>query len=182
MSVDMVRIVRGLTTANVRLIHLRILPGYKWGKSGIFIAQAKKPMFTWGLVGVAGLTFMVFTSIPIVRRRLYNIFMVSHILGLAGFLLGLAMHVPEALPYVLAGAGLYALELICRAFKTKVATAELKIMPGADSIVVSIPRIRTGWRAGQHVILRVPALVSRAPTFFIGNNDMKFMLSDCYPA
>jgi len=139
--------------------------GYKWGKAGVFITNAQKPYIQWGLTAVGGLTFMVLTSLPIVRRRIYNVFMISHILGLAAFLLGLALHVPEAVPYVLAGAGLYALELICRVLKTKIASAELKVIPGADSVIVSIPGIRTGWRAGQHVILRVPALVSRFASY-----------------
>lgn len=101
---------------------------------------------------------MVITSLPLVRRRLYNIFMISHILGLAAFLLGLGMHVPVAVPYCLGGAGLYGLELLARLIKTKIATAEFKIM--GDSVLVQVPEVTTGWRAGQHVILRVPALVS----------------------
>ena len=144
-----------------------VLLGYKWGKAGVFLTNAEKPYIQWGLTAVGGLTFMVLTSLPIVRRRIYNVFMISHILGLAAFLIGLANHVPEAVPYVLAGAGLYALELICRVLKTRIATAELKVMPGADSIIVSIPGIRTGWRAGQHVILRVPALVSLCSVFLV---------------
>lgn len=112
------------------------------------------------MTAAAGLTFMVVTSIPVVRRRLYSVFMISHVIGLVGFLLGLGMHVPEAVPYVLAGAGLYGVELLCRILKTKMATAELRVLPGTDSILVSISSIKTGWRAGQHVILRVPALVS----------------------
>ena len=122
----------------------------------------------WGLTGVAGLTFMLITSLPPVRRRLYNLFMISHILGLVTFLLGLGMHVPEAVPYCIAGAGLYAFELVCRVVKTKIATAELKVMAGADSILVIIPDVQSGWRAGQHVILRVPALVRlRMPTTYV---------------
>ena len=113
------------------------------------------------MTAAAGLTFMVATSIPVVRRRLYSVFMISHVIGLVGFLLGLGMHVPEGVPYVLAGAGLYGVELLCRILKTKMATAELRVLPGTDSILVSVPSIKTGWRAGQHVILRVPALVSR---------------------
>jgi hypothetical protein len=134
--------------------------GYKWGKSGIFLSKVKEPAFVWGMTAAAGLTFMVVTSIPVVRRRLYSVFMISHVIGLVGFLLGLGMHVPEAVPYVLAGAGLYGVELLCRILKTKMATAELRVLPGTDSILVSVPSIKTGWRAGQHVILRVPALVS----------------------
>jgi ferric-chelate reductase len=103
---------------------------------------------------------MILTSFPFFRRRLYSLFMICHIIGLAGFLLGLAMHVPYAVPYCIAGAAIYAFELVCRAGKTRVTTAELRVISGAESVVITIGSLKSGWRAGQHVILRVPALVS----------------------
>ena len=48
--------------------------------------------------------------------------------------------------------------MIFTLFKTKVTKAELLALQTASSTVVTIPALRTGWRAGQHVRIRVPAL------------------------
>lgn len=48
--------------------------------------------------------------------------------------------------------------MVFNLFKTKVTRAELLALQIAGSTVVTIPALRTGWRAGQHVRIRVPAL------------------------
>lgn len=53
---------------------------------------------------------------------------------------------------------IYAISIIMSLCKTRLATAELTAIPGAETTLVSIPALRTGWRAGQHVRIRVPAL------------------------
>ncbi len=53
---------------------------------------------------------------------------------------------------------IYALSLIASLTKTRLAHAELFTLPGASTTVITIPNLRSGWRAGQHVRLRVPAL------------------------
>lgn len=45
--------------------------------------------------------------------------------------------------------------------KTKIVRAELLALPSSASTVVTIPALRSGWRAGQHVRIRVPALGMR---------------------
>jgi ferric-chelate reductase len=57
-----------------------------------------------------------------------------------------------------AGAIIYIISMIFTLFKTKVTKAELLALQPASSTVVTIPALRTGWRAGQHVRIRVPAL------------------------
>jgi ferric-chelate reductase len=57
-----------------------------------------------------------------------------------------------------AGANIYIISMIFTLFKTKVTKAELLALQTASSTVVTIPALRTGWRAGQHVRIRVPAL------------------------
>jgi hypothetical protein len=53
---------------------------------------------------------------------------------------------------------LYAISLISSACKTRIAHAELLTLPGSDVTGIFIPTLRTGWRPGQHVRIRVPAL------------------------
>ena len=57
-----------------------------------------------------------------------------------------------------AGAIIYMISIVFTLFKTKVTKAELLALQTASSTVVTIPALRTGWRAGQHVRIRVPAL------------------------
>jgi ferric-chelate reductase len=42
--------------------------------------------------------------------------------------------------------------------KTRRATAELVVILASHSTIITVPSIKTGWRAGQHVKLRVPGL------------------------
>lgn len=58
----------------------------------------------------------------------------------------------------MAGAIIYLISLVCTLTKTKFVRAELLALPSSASTVVTIPALRSGWRAGQHVRIRVPAL------------------------
>lgn len=53
---------------------------------------------------------------------------------------------------------LYGVSLLSSACKTRIAHAELLTLPGSDVTGIFIPTLRTGWRPGQHVRIRVPAL------------------------
>ena len=58
----------------------------------------------------------------------------------------------------LASLAIYALSAVCSMTKTRIATAELTALHGSKTTLITIPGIRTGWRAGQHVRIRVPSL------------------------
>jgi NAD(P)H-flavin reductase len=45
--------------------------------------------------------------------------------------------------------------------KTRLAHAEFTILPGSQTTLVSISALRSGWRPGQHVRIRVPSLGMR---------------------
>jgi hypothetical protein len=49
----------------------------------------------------------------------------------------------------------YILDHIVRAVKTRVTTAKLRPLPELGTTRVEVPSINAGWRAGQHVRLRV---------------------------
>ena len=53
---------------------------------------------------------------------------------------------------------IYALSILSSFTKTRLAQAQLVALPGASTTVVTITALRSGWRAGQHVRIRVPAL------------------------
>ncbi|KAF9266857.1 hypothetical protein L218DRAFT_955963 [Marasmius fiardii PR-910] len=50
---------------------------------------------------------------------------------------------------------MYILDLLLRATKTRIATARIRALPQLGLTRVEIPEINAGWRAGQHVRLRV---------------------------
>lgn len=50
---------------------------------------------------------------------------------------------------------LYAVDRCWRILQTRVAMANLQLMPELRVVRLSIPRINGGWRAGQHVRIKV---------------------------
>lgn len=60
-----------------------------------------------------------------------------------------------AIPWVLAAAGIYLGDLALRCLKTRLCTARLTPLPELCATTVEVPALAGGWRAGQHVRLRV---------------------------
>ena len=58
----------------------------------------------------------------------------------------------------IAALAIYGVSIICSLTKTRLAHAEFVALPGARTTVITIPALCSGWRAGQHVRLRIPAL------------------------
>ncbi|WWC93364.1 hypothetical protein V866_000198 [Kwoniella sp. B9012] len=131
---------------------------YKWTVAGKFSTYAAKPFAMWGILSYFALVLIVITSLPWVRKACHGVFEICHFIGLVGMILGLALHVPEAVPFCIAAGAIYAISIFCSITKTRVAHAELQALPGAGTTVITLPALRTGWRAGQHVRIRVPAL------------------------
>lgn len=65
------------------------------------------------------------------------------------------LHMSAAVPYVIAGAAFYGLDRILRILKSRLCTATLTCLPELHMTQVYIPQLNSGWRAGQHVRLRV---------------------------
>ena len=65
------------------------------------------------------------------------------------------MHKRATLPYILTCTAVYASDCLFRIVKTRIVTASIRPLPALDVTRVEIPQINAGWRAGQHVRLRV---------------------------
>ncbi|BEI84772.1 hypothetical protein CcaverHIS002_0501730 [Cutaneotrichosporon cavernicola] len=128
---------------------------WKWNSIGKLAAKSASPIGVTGIVALAGVALLTVTSIPVIRRYMYGTFKVAHYIGILLFLAGLGAHVTEAVPWVIAGAALYVASIITSFMKTRFAHAELVALSGTCTTLVTIPGITTGWRAGQHVRLRV---------------------------
>ena len=61
----------------------------------------------------------------------------------------------------IASGAIYVVSIIFTMTKTKIVRAEVLALPSSTSTVITIPSIRSGWRAGQHVRIRIPALGMR---------------------
>ncbi|THH20581.1 hypothetical protein EW146_g795 [Bondarzewia mesenterica] len=128
---------------------------YQWSIAGTVMEEIKAPPILAGLVGLAGVDLLAFFSIQFVRQRFYNFFFISHIVGFFVFLIAAIIHFPVTIPYCAAAFAVYGFDHLLRAIKTRFATGTLVAIPALGSTVVSVPDLGHGWRAGQHVRLRV---------------------------
>lgn len=65
------------------------------------------------------------------------------------------MHKPTVRTYVLTTVGVFVFDIATRWIKTRIATATIRSLFDLGVTRVEIPTINAGWRAGQHVRLRV---------------------------
>ncbi|WWD21829.1 hypothetical protein CI109_106317 [Kwoniella shandongensis] len=129
----------------------------KWIRNGDVSAHGTLGYVIWGYVALIALCIMVVSSIPVVRDMYYGFFKVSHVIGVILMIVGLGLHRPQAEPYAIACGAIYGASILFSLTKTRFATARLEAMPGADTTLITIPELRSGWRAGQHVRIRIPA-------------------------
>src|SRR5271168_3927898 len=65
------------------------------------------------------------------------------------------LHKVEMLPFIYACIGFFAFDHLMRILKSRITTAIIHPIPELDSTRVEISKYNAGWRAGQHVRLRV---------------------------
>ncbi|TFK81375.1 incomplete iron reductase [Polyporus arcularius HHB13444] len=132
---------------------------YKWSIDGTFAKDIVVPKFTWGLVALICADLLLLLSTDFVRRRFYNaLFIPSHIVSAIVMGIALCHHYPVCVPYVVTAAVAYGLDRFLRVIKSSVVTARLRPLPDLGVTRVEIPALNAGWRAGQHVRLRVFSL------------------------
>ncbi|KAN0131735.1 Ferric reductase like transmembrane component domain containing protein [Lactarius tabidus] len=163
---------------------------YEWSVNGTIQAKFRQPMFIWGLVAVGALDLLFACSLAFVRDRMYSFFFTTHITCVLVALLAIYMHYPATLPYLLAAAVLYAFDHFARIARTRYTTAWLTAENALNggTTLVDVPSLGAGWRAGQHVRIRVVSdtwfgwwgtwLIGRARPFTIatGSNSGGMML------
>lgn len=67
----------------------------------------------------------------------------------------ITLHASESVPYVIIAASGYGLDRLLRLVKTRFARAHLTPLPSLGMTKIEIPTLNAGWRAGQHVRIRV---------------------------
>lgn len=126
-----------------------------WSVNGVLAEHVRSPVVIRGLIALTGLDLLAILSLPFFRKNYYNLFLFSHIAGFVMFPVGLALHTPIAIPFVAAGTGVYILDHIIRLFKTRISKATLYPIHELGLTRIEVPQVNAGWRAGQHVRLRV---------------------------
>jgi ferric-chelate reductase len=132
------------------------VPVFKWSAAGTPFAQKlRTPDVAFGFLSLIAMDTLFFFSTAFWRRNFYNVFRFSHILGVIFVPIGVVLHMPSTLPWMLAAAGAYGLDHLIRVFKTRVCNATLRPIPELGMTRIEIPHLNAGWRPGQHVRLRV---------------------------
>ncbi|PPR00684.1 hypothetical protein CVT24_000972 [Panaeolus cyanescens] len=142
--------------ANIHSFHFF----YSWSLAGTFAANLRRTPVRWGIIALICLDMIYFFSVEFVRNKSYNFFLSTHILGFIIVWPATYYHKPSTLPYILAAVGLYLLDHLFRLVKTRVTTAFIKPIPELDATKIVVPKVNAGWRAGQHIRLRVLAPAS----------------------
>ncbi|KAG6902432.1 hypothetical protein C0995_016611 [Termitomyces sp. Mi166 len=128
---------------------------YKWSIGGTFRKSISDPNAIWGLVGLVALDCMFFFSLSFWRNRYHNIMLPVHVIGLGITIPAIWMHQPSTMRWMCSCIGIYGLDYVCRCIKTRISTANIRPLPEMNTTRVEVPYVNGGWRAGQHVRLRV---------------------------
>ncbi|KAF9065852.1 hypothetical protein BDP27DRAFT_1331474, partial [Rhodocollybia butyracea] len=124
----------------VHILHRVIV--YKWNLEGVFMNQIAVPSNYWGLIALICADVLVLFSTRWMRDKFYNMFLSTHIISFILILPAIVSHNPATVPYVLAAVALFVFDILMRWIKTRVTRVEIR-------------SINDGWRAGQHIRLRV---------------------------
>ncbi|KAK7028156.1 hypothetical protein VNI00_014971 [Paramarasmius palmivorus] len=128
---------------------------YKYLLNKTFQESIARPSNYWGLIALICMDCLFFFSTDFWRKRAYNIFIATHISSICLLLAATMMHKRSTVLWVYATIGIYGLDVLLRIVKTRFATATVRILPGLGVTRVEVPDINAGWRAGQHVRVRV---------------------------
>ncbi|KAE9402619.1 hypothetical protein BT96DRAFT_974233 [Gymnopus androsaceus JB14] len=128
---------------------------YKWCLADDFMESIAEPKCYWGLIGLICIDGLFLFSTEFFRKKAYNLFLATHICALTVLVIAMLNHYRGTIPWAYACAAFYLFDILQRVLKTRVSTATIRTIPELGITRVEIPNINSGWRAGQHVRLRV---------------------------
>ena len=154
------------------VLHIIILAVYRWTVLGTISTEFQSTSNRWGLVTLTCLDVIFVFSRSIVRERAYNIFRMTHVVGYLIIIPAVSvfthaisfeliiwhqlyLHHSPALPFIIAVSIVYLLDRILCLLKTRLVTATISPLSTFSATRIVIPSLNHGWRAGQHVRIRV---------------------------
>ncbi|TFY68805.1 hypothetical protein EVJ58_g796 [Rhodofomes roseus] len=127
---------------------------YKWSIEGT-LSQNLTPNIIWGFVALVAVDILYFLSLQILRELLYPVFYFSHVLAAIILLPATILHESSTTPYVVTALALYLFDRLLRLAQTRLTYAQLRVLPALSTVRLVIPTLNAGWRAGQHVRVKV---------------------------
>ncbi|PCH37162.1 hypothetical protein WOLCODRAFT_140747 [Wolfiporia cocos MD-104 SS10] len=126
----------------------------KWSQDGT-IASHMETNHKWGCVALGAMDILFLFSLTPVRQTCYQLFFVTHCIAGVVVLVAVVYHEPWAIPYIEIAAALYGFDRLVRLIQTRIVTAHLRPIPELGMTRIEIPSVNAGWRAGQHVRIKV---------------------------
>lgn len=131
---------------------------HKYAQSGSTSAMLQLPFYQAGIFAMIGLLLTAVFSIPWCRTHFYNVFWHSHWIGYWIYLIAVMVHWPPTQPFIIPCIVFYGIDCIMRFCRSRSRLAEITPHPAAGYTTITIPDLRGGWEAGQHVYLRIQEL------------------------
>ncbi|KAL6302892.1 incomplete iron reductase [Sparassis latifolia] len=128
---------------------------YKWSLAGTLLNDLADPTIAWGFAALLAADILVLFSFKFIRDKFFPFFLASHVICAVVLLVATYLHEQFLWPYIAVAAAYYGLDRIMRIVKTRYSTARLLVLSDLNMVRVEIPSINAGWRAGQHLRIRV---------------------------
>ncbi|KAI8452654.1 hypothetical protein BY996DRAFT_7210406 [Phakopsora pachyrhizi] len=138
-----------------------------------------------GIIALCALLLMVLTGLRFIRKNLYQLFLVAHIVGYVTAIVALWMHTPATQPYLAFVIAVIGFDFLVTIIKSRFKRAIFTAMP--DGLTrIEVQGINNGWRPGQHVYIRVlrarfffekhPFTIANAPSSSSPHGSTNYML------
>ncbi|KAG9025314.1 hypothetical protein FRB95_010337 [Tulasnella sp. JGI-2019a] len=108
-----------------------------------------------GWIAFAGFLCLSLFSLPAIRTSAYRIFWHAHWVGYILMFVAVPFHADDSWHYIVAGSVILVIDHVCRVFKTTFAIATITAVPELKCTRIEVPQLKHGWRAGQHVRVRI---------------------------
>ncbi|KAF5389898.1 hypothetical protein D9757_003711 [Collybiopsis confluens] len=128
---------------------------YKWLLAKSFRESIASTENIAGLLSLICIDSLFFFSTAFWRKKFYNVFIATHVSSLTVLLFTLSFHLDKARGWIFACVVIYLFDLTLRIIKTRYAIATIRPLDELGLTRVEILKINSGWRAGQHVRLRI---------------------------
>ncbi|KAI0320502.1 hypothetical protein OF83DRAFT_1162386 [Amylostereum chailletii] len=130
---------------------------YKWNAKGNVAEEFREPFVIYGFIALLSADIIFVGSLAYVRKHFYTFFLISHIVGFILLTTFMYLHFPITLPYMATAFALYGFDHLLRMLRTRETTAYITAHPGLNggSTRLVMPDLLSGWRAGQHVRMRL---------------------------
>ncbi|KAJ7578669.1 ferric reductase like transmembrane component-domain-containing protein [Mycena floridula] len=131
---------------------------YKWLIAKTFRETISEPHMYYGLIGMICFDILFLFSTQWWRKASYNTFICTHVMAAIAVLPSarfMYFHYAALQPYVYACGVIIAIDKLFSIVKTRFTTAVIRPIPELGLTRIECPNINTGWRAGQHVRIRV---------------------------